>query len=227
MKKTIYALLAASLLIQACGNNTSTTADDKSADSAAAPAFVMPPGYKVGDEATDFFLKNIDGEMVSLKDFEGAKGHIVIFTCNHCPYAQKYEDRIIALDEKFKPLGYPVVAINPNDTIMQPEDSYTEMQKVAAKKEYPFPYLIDEKQEVYPVYGATKTPHVYILKNENGKHIVKYIGAIDDNYEDTTKITKRYVEDAIAALEAGTPIAETNTAAVGCTIKDKRTEKKK
>lgn len=224
MKKVYSALVAISLLFTACNTEAdkSNTTTNTSNDSIAA----MPPSYKIGDEVADFSLKNIDGEMVGLKDFEGAKGHIIIFTCNHCPYAQKYEQRIIELDNKFKPMGYPVVAINPNDTIMQPEDSYTAMRQRAAEKAYPFPYLIDDQQQVYPLFGATKTPHVFIVKKENGKNILKYIGAIDDNYEDPTKVTKKYVEAAIEALEAGKPIDEDNTVAVGCTIKDKRTEKK-
>ena len=92
-----------------------------------------PAGYEVGDKAEDFKLKNVDGKMVSLSDYEDAKGFIVIFTCNHCPYAKLYEDRIIELNNKYAPKGYPVIAINPNDPVVQPEDSYDEM-KVRAKE---------------------------------------------------------------------------------------------
>src|SRR5690606_30003035 len=127
-------------------------------------------GYKIGDEATDFKLENIDGNQVSLADYPDAKGFIVIFTCNHCPYAVAYEDRIIALDEKYKPLGYPVIAINPNDPEVQPEDSMEEMRKRAAEKGFTFPYLLDLGQEIYPQYGATKTPHVFLLNKEEGKN---------------------------------------------------------
>lgn len=191
----------------------------------AGKTFEMPGGYKVGDEAADFSLKNIDGKMVSLSQFSDAKGYIIIFTCNHCPYAKAYEERTVALDKKYRPLGYPVIAINPNDPAIQPEDSYEAMQNNAKEKGFTFPYLIDEKQEVYPVYGATKTPHVYLVQKENDKNIVKYIGAIDDNYEDPKEVKVKYVAQAVDALLAGNPITETRTVAVGCSIKDKRTQK--
>lgn len=176
-------------------------------------------GYEVGDVAVDFKLKNIDGKMVSLNDFKSAKGFIVIFTCNHCPYAKKYEDRIIELDKKYKVQGYPVIAINPNDPKVQPEDGYQEMIDRAKQKGFTFPYLIDEGQKIYPQYGATKTPHVFVLKKENGKNIVKYIGAIDNNYENPNDVSEYYAQDAVNALIKGEPIKTTKTVAIGCTIK--------
>ena len=179
-------------------------------------------GYKVGDAATDFKLKNIDGKMVSLSDLKSAKGFIVIFTCNHCPYAKKYEDRIITLDRKYKELGYPVIAINPNDPSVQPEDDYNLMIKRADEKGFTFPYLVDEGQKIYPVYGATKTPHVFILKKEDGKNIVKYIGAIDNNYEDANDVSEPFVELALESLLNDRPVKITNTVAIGCTIKVKK-----
>jgi len=124
-------------------------------------------GYKVGDIATDFSLKNVDNKKVSLKDFSAAKGFIVVFTCNHCPYAQAYEDRIVALDKKYKKLGYPVIAINPNNPAKQKDDSFELMQVRAKEKNFTFPYLLDEGQKIYPQYGATKTPHVYILQKNS------------------------------------------------------------
>ena len=157
-------------------------------------------GYQVGDEATDFKLKNIDGKMVSLSDYKSAKGFIVVFTCNHCPYAKKYEDRIVALDKMYKSKGYPVIAINPNDATVQPQDGFEEMKTRAKEKGFTFPYLVDEGQKIYPIYGATKTPHVYILKKENGKNIVKYIGAIDNNYENPNDVSEFYVQDAVNQL---------------------------
>lgn len=178
-------------------------------------------GYKIGDEATDFDLENIDGNQVSLADYPDAKGFIVIFTCNHCPYAVAYEDRIIALDEKYKPLGYPVIAINPNDPEVQPEDSMEEMRKRAAEKGFTFPYLLDLGQEIYPQYGATKTPHVFLLNKEEGKNIVKYIGTIDNNYEDADDADVHYVQDAVDALIAGKQVPNEMTVAIGCTIKVK------
>ncbi|UFH30633.1 thioredoxin family protein [Chryseobacterium sp. C-71] len=176
-------------------------------------------GYEVGDEAADFKLKNIDGKMVSLSDFKKAKGFIVIFTCNHCPYAKKYEERIVALDKKYKSQGYPVIAINPNDPNVQPEDNYQKMIERAKEKGFTFPYLVDEGQKIYPQYGATKTPHVFVLQKENGKNVVKYIGAVDNNYEDPNDVSERYVEDAVDALVKNQPIKMNKTVAIGCTIK--------
>jgi len=178
-------------------------------------------GYKVGDEATDFKLKNIDGKMVSLGDYKDAKGFIVIFTCNHCPYAVAYEDRIIALDKKYKALGYPVIAINPNDPEVQPQDSFNLMKERAKSKGFTFPYLIDEGQKIYPQYGAQRTPHVYILKKEGKKNIVKYIGAIDNNYKNANDADQKYVENALDTLLKGQDPEVKSTVAIGCTIKTK------
>lgn len=183
---------------------------------------VSSKGYDVGDEATDFKLKNTDGKMVSFSDFKKAKGFIVVFTCNHCPYAKKYEDRIVALNKKYKSQGYPVIAINPNDPNVQPEDSYQKMIERAKEKGFTFPYLVDEGQKIYPQYGATKTPHVFVLQKEGSKNIVKYIGAIDNNYEDPNDVSERYVEDAVDALIKNESIKMTKTVAIGCTIKVKK-----
>lgn len=179
-------------------------------------------GYKIGDEVTDFSLKGTDDKMYSLAQFTDAKGYIVIFTCNHCPYAKAYEDRIIALDAKYKSLGYPVIAINPNDPVAQPEDSFDLMKTRAKEKGFTFPYLFDEGQKIYQQYGATKTPHVFILNKENGKNIVKYIGAIDNNHENANDVTEKYVEAAVDALLKNEPIKQTETVAIGCSIKVKK-----
>ena len=176
-------------------------------------------GYKVGDVATDFSLKNIDGKKVSLKDFKDAKGYIVVFTCNHCPYAQAYEDRIVALDRKYKKQGYPVIAINPNNPEKLKDDSFENMQVRAKEKGFTFPYLLDEGQKIYPQYGATKTPHVYVLQKTAKGNVVKYIGAIDDNYEDEAAVTKKYVEDAVNSLLKGKEVSVKETKAIGCSIK--------
>lgn len=179
----------------------------------------IPVGYKVGDIATDFSLKNVDGKNVSLKDFKSAKGYIVVFTCNHCPYAQAYEDRIIALDKKYKSQGYPVIAINPNNPEKQKDDSFAKMQERAKDKKFTFPYLLDEGQKIFPQYGATKTPHVYILQKTAKGNVVKYIGAIDDNYEDAAAVKQKYVENAVDALVKGKEVTVKETKAIGCSIK--------
>ena len=199
MKKTLVFMMAAFLLLA---------------------SFKPEGGVKVGEKAADFKLKNVDGKIVSLSsNYKDAKGVIVVFTCNHCPFAKKYEDRIIALDKKYKALGYPVVAINPNDPAVEGEDSYENMQKRASARAYSFPYLFDETQTTAHAYGATKTPHVFILQKSGADFTVKYIGAIDDNSDDATAVKEKYAENAIDALLSGKPVATTNTKAVGCGIK--------
>lgn len=179
---------------------------------------VSSQAYQIGQAAEDFSLKNVDGKMVSLSDYKNAKGYIVVFTCNHCPFAQMYEKRIIDLHKKYSKKGYPVIAINPNDPEVVPEDNFESMQKLSNKKKYPFAYLFDEGQKVYPKFGATRTPHVFILDKNK---VVKYIGAIDDNAKDEAAVQIRYVEDAITALDAGKDPNPNTTKAVGCSIKKK------
>jgi len=179
---------------------------------------VNSQAYQIGQAAEDFSLKNVDGKMVSLSDYKNAKGYIVVFTCNHCPFAQMYEKRIIDLHKKYSKKGYPVIAINPNDPEVVPEDNFESMQKLSNKKKYPFAYLFDEGQKVYPKFGATRTPHVFILDKNK---VVKYIGAIDDNAKDEAAVQIRYVEDAITALDAGKDPNPNTTKAVGCSIKKK------
>lgn len=176
-------------------------------------------GYDIGSIATDFKLENIDRTFVSLSDFEEAKGFIVVFTCNTCPYAVAYEDRIEALNKKYASKGYPVVAIMPNNIEIKPGDSLDAMKQRAKEKGFSFPYLIDREQTIFPQYGATKTPHVYILEKTNAANVVRYIGAIDDNYKDADAVDKKYVEDAVNALLANKPVPVSKTRAIGCSIK--------
>ena len=176
-------------------------------------------GYEIGATVADFQLKNVDGNKISLANFKSQKGVIVVFTCNHCPFAKAYEDRVLALDKKYAALGYPVLAINSNDVATYEEDSFDNMKARAKDKAYSFPYLFDESQNVAKAFGATRTPHVYILKNEGSKFTVQYIGTIDDNAQDASGVTKRYVEDALNNLSAGKPVVTTITKAVGCAIR--------
>lgn len=185
-----------------------------------ASSFTLSSKLSVGDEAPVFNLKNIDGSMVDLESYQ-TKGAIVVFTCNHCPYAKAYEDRIIALHNKYKS-SYPVIAINPNDAESYPSDSFEKMKDRAKDKGFTFPYLHDESQDIAHAYGALKTPHVYLLNKEDGKFIVKYIGAIDNNTNDASKANEKYVETAIRSLEAGVEIKQKETKAIGCSIKWKK-----
>ena len=174
-------------------------------------------GYKVGDTVEDFSLKNIDGKNVSLSDYKNVKGFIIIFTCNTCPYSVANEDRIIALQSKYESKGFPVIAINPNDPAAQPGDSFDKMKVRAAEKGFNFPYLLDEGQKVYPKFGASKTPHVYIVSKPNMK--VEYIGAIDDSSRNPDAVKVKYVETVVDELLAGKTPSMTETRAIGCSIK--------
>jgi peroxiredoxin len=174
-------------------------------------------GYKVGDTIEDFSLKNVDGDKISLKDYDDVKGFIIIFTCNTCPYSVANEDRIIALQDKYEELGYPVIAINPNDPKAQPGDSFEKMKVRAEEKGFNFPYLFDEGQKVYPKFGASKTPHVYIVSKPEMK--VEYIGAIDDSSRDASTVKVKYVETVVDELLAGKTPSITETRAIGCSIK--------
>ena len=182
-------------------------------------SFTYTSGYQPGDKATDFKLKSVDGKMYSMSDYKDAKGFIVVFTCNHCPFAVKYEDRVIELAKKYKSKGYILLAINPNDPAAAPDDSFDKMKVRAKEKGFTFPYLFDEGQKIYPQYGATKTPHVFLLDKNL---IVKYIGAIDDNVEDASAVKEKFLENAIAALEKGQEPEVPLTKAIGCSIKVKK-----
>ncbi len=186
------------------------------------PALINDGGYQIGEEVADFKLKNLDGKWVSMSDYTDAKGYIIIFTCNHCPYAKLYEERIIALNNIYKPKGYPVIAINPNDTEVQPEDSFENMKVRAKEKGFTFPYLIDESQQVAKAFGATRTPDVFIVNKENKKMKLAYKGAIDDNHKNAAEAQKKYVEMAVNDLLQGKKAGTNNTKAIGCSIKWKK-----
>lgn len=176
-------------------------------------------GYKVGDTVQDFKLKNVDGKTVSLADNQHVKGYIIAFTCNTCPVAKAYESRIIALNEQFMPKGYPVVAIQSNDAGASPGDSYSAMQQRAKAKNYSFPYLHDESQTVARAFGATNTPHMFVVKKEGSQYRVAYIGAIDNNQRDASAANKKYVEEAVNELLANKPVTTPTAKAIGCGIK--------
>ena len=175
-------------------------------------------GYKIGDVATDFKLKNVDGKMVSLAGIKNAKGYIVVFTCNECPFSKLYEDRLIALHNKYASKGYSVVAINPNSPDNSAE-GYAAMQTRSKEKGFTFAYLYDGDQTIYPKYGADRTPHVFLLDKDRR---VQYIGAIDDNSKVPESVTVKYVENAIESLEKGEKPSPNFTKAIGCTIKVKK-----
>ncbi len=186
-------------------------------------AAIMPyEGVNVGDPAPEFSLLNVDGRKVALTDYASGKGAIIVFTCNHCPYSVKYEDRIIELHKEFAPKGYPVIAINPNDAETVPEDSYENMKTRASNKKFSFPYLVDQTQQIARAYGARRTPHVFVVSSSPVGMKVMYIGSIDDNASEPSAVESFFVRDAVNALLAGTIPAKPLTKAIGCTIKWKK-----
>jgi peroxiredoxin len=171
----------------------------------------------IGSPVVDFSLKNVDGKTVAVGDFADKSVLVVVFSCNHCPYAQAYQDRLIALQNQYKSKGVQFVLINPNDPKKQPQDSFENMQKRAAEKKYPFPYLIDETQAIARAYGAARTPEVYVFGPDRK---LIYQGRIDDNTEEK-QVKAHDLKNALDLIFAGTPdkISPNVTKAFGCTIK--------
>ncbi len=176
-------------------------------------------GYTIGEKASDFTLKGTDDKMHSLSDYKDVNGYIVVFTCNTCPYSVLYEDRLIELADQAREMGFAMVAVNPNDPDIQPEDSFEKMKVRAKEKGFNFPYLLDEGQTVYPKYGATRTPHVFIMDKDM---IVQYIGAVDDNSKDASEVKEKYMYKAMKAIKKGKTPDPATTKAIGCTIKAKK-----
>jgi len=166
----------------------------------------------------DFRLKNVDGQYVSLKKYPDAKGFIIVFTCNHCPFAQLYPPRLNALNEKYGKLGVPLIAISSTDTITYEEDVFPKMIEKAKAEQFNFPYLFDGAQKVAKNFAAQKTPHAFVIWKEKGKWVVKYRGAIDDNGAEPELVEIQYVKNAVEDLLAGKPVMEKETKSIGCQI---------
>ena len=163
-----------------------------------------------------FALKGTDGRVHRAEEAAKAKVFGVIFHCNHCPYAQAWESRLIQVQRDYAGRGVQLVLINANDPVKYPGDSFEQMQRRAEDKQYPFPYLVDETQDIAKQYGATRTPEIFLFDE---KRILRYHGAPDDNYEDVNAVRQPYLRDALDALLAGTPPKIRETKPVGCTIK--------
>ncbi len=179
-------------------------------------------GYQIGAIATDFNLKNTDGKQVSLSNYKDAKGYIVVFTCNTCPVAKAYQERVNELNKIYAPKGYPVIAINTNDPGTSPGDSYEKMQELAKSKNLSYAYLEDPNHVFTKQYGAMKTPHVFVLKKTEKGNEVAYIGAIDNDQENSNPQKINYVREAVNSLLAGKTPSVTTTKAIGCSIKWKK-----
>jgi len=169
-------------------------------------------------EIKNFSLKNTNGKYISLTDYKEAKGFIIVFTCNHCPFAKLYPPRFNELNSKYKSLGIPLIAISSTDTIMYEEDTYSKMVKKALIEKFNFPYLFDGDQLVAKNFNAQKTPHAFVIWKENGKWIIKYSGAIDDNGAESRKVQNHFVANAVDALLNDKPVEINETKSIGCQI---------
>ena len=172
----------------------------------------------IGKEITDFKLQNSEGKFVSLIDFKKANGFIIIFTCNHCPFARLYPKRLNELNAKYGSLNMPLIAINPMDTLVYEDESLKNMQLKAELEKYNFPYLQDPLQIVSKQFEAKYTPQAYLVWKENNKWIIKYSGAIDDNGMEPDKVKNHYLANAIDELLAGKVVSIPETKAIGCAI---------
>lgn len=183
------------------------------------PSFDSEDQLDIGQPAPAFSLPGVDGKTYNLEDYRGkVKAMLVIFSCNHCPWVIKYEERMIDIGKSFRGKGLGYVAINVNDTVRYPQDSFEQMKKRAATKGYTFPYLFDESQQSARSYGAKTTPHVFLF---DGDLVLRFRGAIDDNPDHEDRPTINYLKDAIEALLRDEPgkINNPKTRQVGCSIK--------
>lgn len=169
-------------------------------------------------EINNFSLKNVDGKMVSLSDYPEAKGFIIIFTCNHCPFAKLYPDRLNKLNDTYKKQGIPLIAISSMDTISYEEDSYIEMIQKAKKENFQFPYLYDADQSIAKLFGAQKTPHAFVIWRNDNHFEIKYSGAIDDNGMHPKQVKNEYIRLAVDELLQGKSVAINETVTIGCQI---------
>jgi peroxiredoxin len=166
----------------------------------------------------DFTLPNVDGSLVSLSDYKDAKGLIVVFTCNHCPFAKLYPERLNALNAKYKSQGVPLIAISSTDSLLYEEDGFIQMVEKAKTEQFNFPYLHDRTQQVAKQFHAQKTPHAFVLWKVKGVWEIKYQGAIDDNGSEPEKVETPYVANAVEELLQNKKVSIPETKSIGCQI---------
>lgn len=170
----------------------------------------------LGDKAPYFSLPGTDGKLYSMKDFDAAKAFAVLFTCNHCPYVQAWDERLIELQKNYQESGFQLVAICSNDPKSYPEDSFENMKKKSESMDFVYPYLQDESQEVAKEYDAACTPEVFLF-DENKE--LSYQGRVDDNHGDISLVSSNCLEDALKAVLSGKKPETPLTHALGCSIK--------
>ncbi|NJK78568.1 MAG: thioredoxin family protein [Chloroflexaceae bacterium] len=172
---------------------------------------------KIGDSLQPFVLPGVDGEQHDIVARYGDKAvRVVVFSCNHCPYVRAWEDRMVQTQADYADRGVQFVVISSNDTMRYPADSFEKMKERATEKQFNFPYLYDETQEVARTYGAERTPEFFVFDTTG---TLRYHGTIDDNYENPDAVQHTYLRDALDAVLAGKAPAIAETAPVGCTIK--------
>jgi peroxiredoxin len=169
----------------------------------------------LGSLAPDFNLEGVDRKRYSLESFLKSTVLVVVFTCNHCPYSQAYEDRMVAIQRDYAGKGVQLVAINANDDKAYPEDAYPEMVKRAKQKGFNFPYLRDPDQKAAEVYGAVCTPHVFAFDRDRK---LRYKGRIDDS-RDPSGVKSHDLRNALDDMVAGGSVREAETRPFGCSIK--------
>ena len=179
---------------------------------------------KPGQAAPDFKLRNVNDQFVSFSDYPSAKGFILIFTCNTCPYSRAYEKRMLDLHKKFASLGFPVIAINPNDAETSPDENFKKMQLHAKASHFTFPYLYDGGQIITALYGPRSTPQVFVVQKTPGGNIIAYAGAIDNDLQNTSADKISYVDEAVTALLNNKMPTISNTKAIGCRISWKKSK---
>jgi thiol-disulfide isomerase/thioredoxin len=182
----------------------------------AAPQLGLALGIGDRAPAADVKMKNVDGRELTIEEAAGAKGTLVIFSCNHCPWVKAWEQRLVELGNAYPAKGIGVIVVNPNDPAAYPGDSFEAMVERAKEKGYRFPYVMDATSGVGRAFGATRTPEAFLF---DAGGVLVYHGAIDDNAEDAAKVTKRYLRDALDAVTAGSKPAVAETKALGCSIK--------
>lgn len=165
----------------------------------------------------NFTLRNVNGKNVSTQDYKDAKGFIVIFTCNHCPFAKLYTNRFNELNTKYSNFNVPLIAINSMDTLLFEEETFELMQQKAKKEKYNFPYLQDVKQDVGKEFDAQHTPMAFLIWKENNEWIIKYKGAVDDNGAHP-KLANSFISKAVDELLNGKPVSNSETQSFGCAI---------
>ena len=172
---------------------------------------------QIGKVIPAFSLRNIDNKTVNLVDYKNAKGFIVVFTCNHCPFAKLYTQRLNDLSKHYDSLGVYLLAINSMDTGIYEDESFSLMQKRAETEGYLFPYLQDASQKTGKLFKAKHTPQAYVLWKENNNWVIKYTGAIDDNGENPP-LANPFIAKAVDALLKGEIISNSETETFGCRI---------